>query len=428
MNKKGQVSIEYLMIIGAVFVVIVPLFYYTMAQTSENLRLSQMTDAIETLSIKANSVCSLAQGTTLYADITVPSGIIYTNVTKNIINAKTSRFGDIYKNTICEVNGTLPSRKGNYRLPITKLLTGIVYIGNMSLETVLASCTNRQRDGDESDIDCGGSCKKCDDGKRCNSASDCLSGYCSASNLCFTPAQTYPVILLEQPTPANETVLVVNSTFINSTITDPEGIESALLWWNGVNESLLQIGNNFYKNKTKLSDGTYNFKIYATDYQHLQSVTATRTITVNAEVICEELFGNAVQNSGAINPTNALLIDGNYAILPNSNNWVRTLGFTSQQGQIKSVQLAMRYKRVGTYTNDRIRFRYYIGTTASSVYQYYYDAAADITVYFDVTASRTWSWADISNLRVFAQYNAVGSVDALDWYIDALWVRVCHTS
>ncbi len=426
--KRGQVSTEYIMIIGAVLVVIVPLFYYTMTQTSENLRLSQMTDAVDTLSIKANSVCSLAPGTTLYADIIIPSGIIYTNITRNIINARTRRFGDVYKNTLCEVNGTLPSRQGNYKLPITKLTTGIVYIGNISLETVLLSCTNGVRDGDESDVDCGGSCSKCSDGKRCNSASDCMSGYCSLSNLCYTPAQTYPVINLEPPTPLNETILVVNSSFINSTITDPEGIESALLWWNGTNESLLQIGNNFYKNKTNLIDGLYNFKIYATDFQQLQSVSETRTIRINTTVTCENLFGNAVQNSGAINPTNALLIDGNYATLPNSNNWVRTLGFTAGTGQIKSVELAMRYKRVGTYANDRVRLRYYIGTTASSVYQYYYDAAADTTVYFDVTASRTWSWADISNLRVFAQYNAVGTADALDWYIDSLWARVCHTS
>ncbi len=334
MNKRGQVSIEYIMIIGAVFVVIVPLFYYTMTQTSENLRLSQMTDAIDTLSVKANSVCSLAPGTTLYADINIPSGIIYTNITKNIINAKTRRFGDVYKNTICEVNGTLPSRQGTYKLPITKLPTGIVYIGNISLETVLLSCTNGVRDGDESDVDCGGSCSKCSDGKQCNSASDCMSGYCSAGNLCFTPPQT----------------------------------------------------------------------------------------------TCEELFGNAAQNSGATNPTNALLIDGNYAVLPSNNNWVRAVGFTAGTGQIISVELGMRYRRAGTYTNDRVVLRYYIGGAQSSVYQEYGDASAFTTVYLDVSSARAWGWADIGNLGVDARYNAVGTEDALDWHIDSLWVRVCHTS
>ncbi len=427
--KRGQVSLEYVMIVGVVFVLLVPFFYYALSQTSENLRLSQATDAINNLAAKVNSVCSLAPGTTMYADITIPSGISYTNVTRNIINAKTSRFGDIYRNVICTINGTLPSRQGTYRLPITKMPSGIVYVGNMSLESVLATCFNSLKDGDETDVDCGGSCKKCEDGKMCNSASDCLSGYCSpTTGRCYTPSQTYPVISIEIPTPSNDSVVVVNSTFINSTITDPEGISLALLWWNGTNETFTIAGNNFYKNKTMLADGLYRYRIYATDYQNLQTATETRSVRINTTVTCENLFGNSVQNSGAINPTNALLIDGSYAVLPNSNNWVRTLGFQAKTGQIKSVQLAMRYRRVGTYVNDRIRLRYYIGTKASSVYQYYYNAAADTTVYFDVTSSMVWAWANISNTRVFAQYNAVGTADALDWYIDSLWLRVCHTS
>ena len=46
------------------------------------------------------------------------------------------------------------------------------------------SCSNGQRDGDETDIDCGGSCSaKCINGKACLSASDCVNGTCE-SNVC----------------------------------------------------------------------------------------------------------------------------------------------------------------------------------------------------------------------------------------------------
>jgi hypothetical protein len=45
-------------------------------------------------------------------------------------------------------------------------------------------CTNAVKDGYESDIDCGGPCDKCPDGKRCDLGSDCTSGYCGAFNKC----------------------------------------------------------------------------------------------------------------------------------------------------------------------------------------------------------------------------------------------------
>ncbi|HLD18867.1 MAG TPA: hypothetical protein VJB90_02555 [Candidatus Nanoarchaeia archaeon] len=41
-----------------------------------------------------------------------------------------------------------------------------------------ASCTNNAKDDDETDTDCGGSCPKCNLGKRCNSAKDCNSNLC----------------------------------------------------------------------------------------------------------------------------------------------------------------------------------------------------------------------------------------------------------
>lgn len=49
------------------------------------------------------------------------------------------------------------------------------------------SCTNGTLDGDETDTDCGGSCTQCADGKGCKSATDCLSGYCPVDK-CATPS------------------------------------------------------------------------------------------------------------------------------------------------------------------------------------------------------------------------------------------------
>jgi plastocyanin len=47
------------------------------------------------------------------------------------------------------------------------------------------SCTDNQKNGFESDVDCGGTCAKCIDDKACLVGADCVSGLCS-SGKCVT--------------------------------------------------------------------------------------------------------------------------------------------------------------------------------------------------------------------------------------------------
>ena len=44
-----------------------------------------------------------------------------------------------------------------------------------------SSCSSAKQDGDETDVDCGGSCALCADGAACKENSDCLSGVCTAA-------------------------------------------------------------------------------------------------------------------------------------------------------------------------------------------------------------------------------------------------------
>ncbi len=47
-----------------------------------------------------------------------------------------------------------------------------------------STCTNAVMDGDETDLNCGGSCPLCLDGKKCKKDYDCLSSYCNPDNIC----------------------------------------------------------------------------------------------------------------------------------------------------------------------------------------------------------------------------------------------------
>jgi len=52
-----------------------------------------------------------------------------------------------------------------------------------------STCSNGLKDGTETDVDCGGSCPKCANGKNCNIGSDCQSGVC-VGGVCHVPSCT----------------------------------------------------------------------------------------------------------------------------------------------------------------------------------------------------------------------------------------------
>ena len=49
-----------------------------------------------------------------------------------------------------------------------------------------ATCTDAVKNGEETDVDCGGSCGQCDDGKACEVRGDCASDVCKGGK-CITP-------------------------------------------------------------------------------------------------------------------------------------------------------------------------------------------------------------------------------------------------
>ena len=123
---------EYIIIIGAIFVLLIPLLYYAVHESSQKIRLTHAQDAVASLAKTADSVYSFAPGTKRYVWVNLPSGIESATVKDNTISLELQIFGDIseiYSTTKANLTGELPFNRGAYRIPVELLESGLVQIG-----------------------------------------------------------------------------------------------------------------------------------------------------------------------------------------------------------------------------------------------------------------------------------------------------------
>ena len=72
---KSQISTEYLLILGLIFIFIIPLFYYSMQEASLSIRINQASDAVVTIAKTADSLYALGNGSKDKLILNLPKGI-----------------------------------------------------------------------------------------------------------------------------------------------------------------------------------------------------------------------------------------------------------------------------------------------------------------------------------------------------------------
>ncbi len=76
--------------------------------------------------------------------------------------------------------------KRRYRF-LSLISVALLVIGAVAIErTFLGSCRDHVRGGDETDVDCGGTCTRCLPGLTCGEGTDCRSGIC-VGGMCAAP-------------------------------------------------------------------------------------------------------------------------------------------------------------------------------------------------------------------------------------------------
>ena len=124
---------QYIILVGGVMVILVPLFHYALSNTAQNIKLSQAEDLIRSLGKAVDDVYALSPGTKKYVWVSVPGGVEDAQVTASEISLTLNVFGsksDITAVSNAPLTGDIPDAKGTYRIPVEHLESGIVLIGS----------------------------------------------------------------------------------------------------------------------------------------------------------------------------------------------------------------------------------------------------------------------------------------------------------
>ena len=149
MGRKGQSSIEYVIIVGLILVALIPLFIYSINKVNSEIKINQADDAVTSVANAANIVYSLGPGTKRFVQITIPSGVVSSLVNGTIVQLLLHIYGstsDFYATTIVPVSGTLPTEKGTYTMALESLEDGTVRIGSYN-DTTPPTVTSKSPNG-----------------------------------------------------------------------------------------------------------------------------------------------------------------------------------------------------------------------------------------------------------------------------------------
>ena len=129
--KRGQAAFEYLVLIGVLLAILIPLFYYVSNYSGQNIKVEKTEDAVRVLGRAADSLYALGPGNKDFVWITLPGSITEVNISGNQILIKTLVYGglsDFYYTTIGPVNGSLPTQRGTYKILLEVSDSGVVQI------------------------------------------------------------------------------------------------------------------------------------------------------------------------------------------------------------------------------------------------------------------------------------------------------------
>ena len=120
---KGQSSIEYIILIGLLLAAVIPLLFYATTKSSNEIRLNQADQSVQTIAKAADNVYTAGPGNREYIQVTLPTGTKNFTVSGRDILMTLSIYGgnsNVHARAIAPiVNKTpLPMQQGTYNLVV----------------------------------------------------------------------------------------------------------------------------------------------------------------------------------------------------------------------------------------------------------------------------------------------------------------------
>ncbi len=122
---KGQVGVEYLTIVALMLVALAAMFMFSFSMYTDTVKIGELKNSLNALDSGITQAISLGSGTTLFADILLPSDIVSVTITGREISYTVATSGgntDVYVTTAAEnVSGSMPTTPGTHTIKIVSV-------------------------------------------------------------------------------------------------------------------------------------------------------------------------------------------------------------------------------------------------------------------------------------------------------------------
>ena len=120
---KGQSSIEYIILIGMLLAAVIPLLFYATTKSSNEIRLNQADQSVQTIAKAADNVYTAGPGNREYIQVTLPTGTKNFTVSGRDILITIGIYGgnsNVHARAIAPIVNTtpLPMDQGTYNLVV----------------------------------------------------------------------------------------------------------------------------------------------------------------------------------------------------------------------------------------------------------------------------------------------------------------------
>ena len=115
-KRRGQVALEYILLIGLIIAAILPIFYYSFSTIIHTIKMNKAYSMVNEIVETADMLYALGPGSQEVIVIGIPGGVESITIQDNEINIKMIIFSstsDIFARSKANMNGTLPTKSGS---------------------------------------------------------------------------------------------------------------------------------------------------------------------------------------------------------------------------------------------------------------------------------------------------------------------------